>query len=317
MNDETLRALDPTRGHTTDWWNGYEAGRVAALSAPATWAEKQGWPEGSFRDEWNAPSPTADAAALREACPFDCDACNDPGPCSCGGRRWVEDENWSSDYPGAGERRTPGDGLIPCGSCNFAGWDTPENAPTVFEPPPLREALRASAPGDAPAPTVDAAALVIADIDARLAKLSLGGGYTKPRREAAERWAAAHLRGVRAVAEAALRPVPAPTVDAAALAAIVGPPSTGTHYCWATHKLDAVRAALRASAPGGPTVEIRATHWAGFRSGQWAVVTGVEWANDRPCFAVRFPDGKTDSWVMVDPSDPYEFRASAPGDETP
>lgn len=55
-------------------------------------------------------------------------------------------------------------------------------------------------------------------------------------------------------------------------------------------------------------VEIRATHPAGFRSGQWATVTGLVWSNARPCYEVRFPDGVTDTWVVYDPSDPYEFR---------
>lgn len=44
--------------------------------------------------------------------------------CSCGGRRWVEDANWSPPYPELwrGER-SPGEGLIPCGNCNHGGWD--------------------------------------------------------------------------------------------------------------------------------------------------------------------------------------------------
>jgi hypothetical protein len=81
-------------------------------------------------------------------CPFDCDACNDPGPCSCGGRRWVDDENWQPDHPSV--PRVRGDGLIPCGFCNFAGWDTPENAPDEFTPPPLRSGLAATPSADSP-----------------------------------------------------------------------------------------------------------------------------------------------------------------------
>ncbi|TXN27212.1 hypothetical protein [Methylobacterium sp. WL19] len=42
----------------------------------------------------------------------------------CDGRRWVDDENWSTTFFEPVER-TPRDGLIPCGGCNFAGWDTP------------------------------------------------------------------------------------------------------------------------------------------------------------------------------------------------
>jgi protein gp37 len=40
--------------------------------------------------------------------------------CSCGRRRWVDDENWSPEY--VGEKRLPGAGRIPCGSCNEGGW---------------------------------------------------------------------------------------------------------------------------------------------------------------------------------------------------
>ena len=44
--------------------------------------------------------------------------------CSCGGRRWVEDANWSPQYPELWKgERSPGDGLIPCGNCNEGGWD--------------------------------------------------------------------------------------------------------------------------------------------------------------------------------------------------
>lgn len=53
-------------------------------------------------------------------------ATNRPACLSCRDRRWVDDENWTPDYPETwrGER-SPGNGLIPCGACNFAGWDTP------------------------------------------------------------------------------------------------------------------------------------------------------------------------------------------------
>lgn len=55
-------------------------------------------------------------------------------------------------------------------------------------------------------------------------------------------------------------------------------------------------------------VEIRATHPYGFRWGEWATVIGLVWSNNRLCWHVMFPDGKTDTWVVEDPSDPYEFR---------
>lgn len=45
--------------------------------------------------------------------------------CSCGGRRWVEDENWQPEEwaMATKPRREPGEGLIPCGGCNFGGWN--------------------------------------------------------------------------------------------------------------------------------------------------------------------------------------------------
>ena len=55
-----------------------------------------------------------------------------PGPCVyCHDTRWTNDENWTPDDPKTwrGER-SPGDGLIPCGGCNFAGWDTPVATPS-------------------------------------------------------------------------------------------------------------------------------------------------------------------------------------------
>jgi hypothetical protein len=50
-------------------------------------------------------------------------------PCTCGGRRWVNDENWEPRYADLPQERIQGDGLIPCGFCNFAGWDTALNEP--------------------------------------------------------------------------------------------------------------------------------------------------------------------------------------------
>jgi hypothetical protein len=55
-------------------------------------------------------------------------------------------------------------------------------------------------------------------------------------------------------------------------------------------------------------VEIRATHQYGFRSGEWAKVVGVDYARNRPCYYVLFPDGQTDHWPVYDLSDKYEFR---------
>ena len=57
---------------------------------------------------------------------------------------------------------------------------------------------------------------------------------------------------------------------------------------------------------------IRATHVAGFRSGQWATLDGVDVVNregnPRAVFRVSFVDGVVDTWPVYDPSDPYEFR---------
>ncbi|MGE0841191.1 hypothetical protein [Pseudonocardia sp.] len=42
--------------------------------------------------------------------------------CSCGGDRWVDDQNWEPAF--RGDRRQPGGpGRLPCGFCNEGGWD--------------------------------------------------------------------------------------------------------------------------------------------------------------------------------------------------
>ncbi|HEU5108825.1 MAG TPA: hypothetical protein VFT95_09735 [Micromonosporaceae bacterium] len=47
--------------------------------------------------------------------------------CSCGGKRWVDDEGWSPpDWAMAVKPvREPGRGLLPCGNCNHGGWNVP------------------------------------------------------------------------------------------------------------------------------------------------------------------------------------------------
>lgn len=47
-------------------------------------------------------------------------------PCSCDGRRWVDDEGWSPDPGERAEVRRPGAGLVPCGFCNHGGWSVDE-----------------------------------------------------------------------------------------------------------------------------------------------------------------------------------------------
>lgn len=47
----------------------------------------------------------------------------------CHGNRWVDDENWSPQFPDVWQgERAPGNGRIPCGACNFAGWSEPDGA---------------------------------------------------------------------------------------------------------------------------------------------------------------------------------------------
>lgn len=59
-------------------------------------------------------------------------------------------------------------------------------------------------------------------------------------------------------------------------------------------------------------VYIRATHPAGYRSGQWARIVDVVWTGspERPCFRVQFIDGRFDTWPVYDPADPYEFAGA-------
>lgn len=52
---------------------------------------------------------------------------------------------------------------------------------------------------------------------------------------------------------------------------------------------------------------IRYTHPSGFRSGEWAETIGTATVNGRECHFVKFLDGVTDTWPMVDPDAGYEF----------
>lgn len=47
---------------------------------------------------------------------------NPDQPCTCGGRRWVDDQNWQPEDHERDAARAPGAGLIPCGACNEGGW---------------------------------------------------------------------------------------------------------------------------------------------------------------------------------------------------
>ena len=55
---------------------------------------------------------------------------------------------------------------------------------------------------------------------------------------------------------------------------------------------------------------IRSTNSNGFRLGQWAKIVDFMWINNRICYVVEFIDGKKDTWVVYDPSDPYEFATA-------
>ncbi len=58
--------------------------------------------------------------------------------CSCYGG-WSVDENWSPEYPELWKgERSPGDGLTPCGFCNFGDWNAPwpPDAQTGVRMPP-------------------------------------------------------------------------------------------------------------------------------------------------------------------------------------
>lgn len=59
--------------------------------------------------------------------------------------------------------------------------------------------------------------------------------------------------------------------------------------------------------------QIRHTHPAGFRSGEWAWLGEVKLVEQpdgsfRPCYRIAFEDGKTDLWAVYDSDEPYEFR---------
>lgn len=58
---------------------------------------------------------------------------------------------------------------------------------------------------------------------------------------------------------------------------------------------------------------IRATHWAMFRSGEWAKLKGITdlpgfSGGERECYLVEFSDGAADFWPVTDPDAGYEFR---------
>ena len=57
--------------------------------------------------------------------------------------------------------------------------------------------------------------------------------------------------------------------------------------------------------------KIRATHPAGFRSGQWATFLGAILFHGHWCYVIEFEDGVIDHWRVVDSLEPYEFTEEA------
>lgn len=59
--------------------------------------------------------------------------------------------------------------------------------------------------------------------------------------------------------------------------------------------------------------QIRSMHPWAYRSGEWATITGVteKYVHDnerRGCYQLRWPDGATDDWAIIDPAANYEFK---------
>lgn len=75
-------------------------------------------------DTWGLPVRDGGGSFIEiEFCPW-CAADLPVRPCSCGDTGWVDDENWSPDFPG--DQRQAGLGRIPCGFCNEGNWSKPD-----------------------------------------------------------------------------------------------------------------------------------------------------------------------------------------------
>jgi len=96
-------------------WRGALRGIAGEL-----WHAASGSPEHPAAPRWYHDAEATDCWETETRCAGHASGETCPG---CHGRRWADDENWQPDDPR--HVRTPGDGLIPCGFCNFAGWDTP------------------------------------------------------------------------------------------------------------------------------------------------------------------------------------------------
>lgn len=58
------------------------------------------------------------------------------------------------------------------------------------------------------------------------------------------------------------------------------------------------------------TAMIRSAHPYSYRSGEWAVITGITYppGTGRACYAVQFPDGAENIWIMDDSAEPEGYR---------
>lgn len=56
---------------------------------------------------------------------------------------------------------------------------------------------------------------------------------------------------------------------------------------------------------------IRSCHWAAFQSGTWAKILTIAPSEERDCYVIEFPDGRTDYWPVDDPTAEYEFKGAA------
>lgn len=110
------------------------------MIATATWPLPNVWLGVSVEDQQRADERIPDLLATPAAVRFlSCEPLIGPlvlplACVHCAGTRWVDDQNWEPDYPTWETiERVQRAGLIPCGACNFAGW----NEPVAAALPPL------------------------------------------------------------------------------------------------------------------------------------------------------------------------------------
>lgn len=123
---------------TASGWTEEGRGRGHVRLRWGTWPDSLVVPTDTTAPEYEA-MMTAALATLERAADYGTAAeqAHELATCSCGGRRWVEDENWQPEpwAMGTKPRRRPGEGLIPCGGCNFGGWDVdPVEVAEVSDP---------------------------------------------------------------------------------------------------------------------------------------------------------------------------------------